>query len=819
MDVRISLFFPLTPTFCQGLIMIKNITLQSKILLALIGLSVIPLIFALMIVSSRTGSLIDDNLHTRLEESRRLVNVSIEDSRRETDNYIRILSRDIDLINSIRFAPSPQEIFELGSALEDAIHLFHLDLAQVITPQGQVLRRLTSEKTRQTSVTSAFDIPLFQQALEQGGASGVEAVEKHLTITAIAPIRFQGRTLAYLFGAVLLDQDYAARINSLSGAEIAFYLADDDDTVSVWASNPAFNNLSPREISDEANWLMRRGGRSYLSSHSLFHEEGRREEGMVIAMDRSEMLTSRRNLQQLVLATLGGAGILAIVVGVAISRGIARPLGEVVDNLRDIAEGEADLTRNLKVSGNDEVGRLAESFNRFQGRLHDSVQRIQQIRDELERATEKIRLSSQKVNQGTMQQSVALEQSHQALQSINATVAGIAENLSQLLQAAEESSAATLEVGSTTEEIASQMETVFGKADELISGMSEMSTSSRQISDSLTQLSGSTQETAASVTELDAAIREIEQSAERTNRFSQEAVQQADRGQQAVADSISGIQALCETVDRATRVIIELGDQSQAIGKILTVIDDVADQTGLLALNAAIIAAQAGEHGRGFAVVADEIGELAERTAVSTREISSIISGLQSGTREAVDAMTTGNEKVRQEAEKARIAGEALEKIRASTLKSSEEVRGIVRATQEQARGSQQITKAVNSNTDTLMQIASAIRQLSHSIEHLNLTSEDMRDIAARVKAGTLEQTIGSHQISENMEKIRSMIENINDAVRAQSDRSNQVVEAVSQIRRIAEDNIVLNRELDGVVEALSEHAQTLKEEMGAFKV
>lgn len=818
MDVRISLFFPHPLTYCQGLIMIKNITLQSKILLALIGLSVIPLIFALMIVSSRTGSLIDDNLHIRLEEARRLVNVSIEDSRRETDNYIRILSRDIDLINSIRFAPSPEEIFELGSALEDAIHLFHLDLAQVVTPQGQVLRRLTSEKIREAPVTSAAEIPLFQQAVNHGGASGVEAVENHLTITAIAPIRFQGRTLAYLFGAVLLDQDYASRIRSLSGAEIAFYLTA-GDVVSIWSSNPAFNNLNPEDISDEASWLMRRGGRSYLGSHSLFHDEGRREEGMVIAMDRSEMLTSRRNLQQLVLATLGGAGILAIVVGVAISRGIARPLGEVVDNLRDIAEGEADLTRNLKVGGNDEVGRLAESFNRFQGRLHDSVQRIQQIRDELEKATAKIRLSSQKVNQGTMQQSTALEQSHQALQSINATVAGIAENLSLLLQAAEESSAATLEVGSTTEEIASQMESVFGKADELISGMSEMSTSSRQISDSLTQLSGSTQETAASVTELDAAIREIEQSAERTNRFSQEAVQQADRGQQAVAESISGIQALCETVDRATRVIIDLGDQSQAIGKILTVIDDVADQTGLLALNAAIIAAQAGEHGRGFAVVANEISELAERTAVSTREIAAIISGLQSGTREAVDAMTTGNEKVRQEADKARIAGEALEKIRASTLKSSEEVRGIVRATQEQARGSQQITKAVNSNTDTLMQIASAIRQLSHSIEHLNLTSEDMRDIAAGVKAGTLEQTIGSRQISENMEKIRSMIENINGAVRAQSDRSRQVVEAISQIRRIAEDNVVLNRELDGVVESLSEHARTLKEEMGAFKV
>jgi methyl-accepting chemotaxis protein len=798
--------------------MIKNFTLQSKILLTLIGLSVIPLIFALMIVSSRTQTLIDENLHTRLEESLRLVQVSIEDSRRETNNYIRMLSRDLDLVNSIRFAPSLDEIFELGSALEDAIHLFGLDLAQIITPEGRVLRRLTSHKLREAPDTSAAEIPLFLQALEQGSVSGVESVENRLTISAIAPIRFQGQTFAYLLGGVLLDQDYAEHIRSLSGAEISFFLAH-DETTNVWSSNPAFDDLSLHDISTEGTWLMRRGGRSYLSRHVSFHDEIGHEEGMVVALDRSDMLTSRRNLQQLVLATLGGAGILAIVIGVAISRSIARPLGEVVANLQEIAEGEADLTRNLKTSSDDEVGRLAESFNRFQGRLHDSVKRIQQIRDELEAATEKIRQSSHRVNQGTMQQSTALEQSHQALQSIDATVAGIAENLTQLLHAAEESSAATLQVGSTTEEIAGQMETVFGKADELISGMTEMSTSSRQISDSLTQLSGSTQETAASVAELDAAIREIEHSAERTNHFSQEAVQETVRGKQAVDDSISGIQALCETVERATQVITELGNQSQTIGKILTVIDEVADQTGLLALNAAIIAAQAGDHGRGFAVVADEIGELAKRTAVSTREIAAIITGLQSGTREAVDTMTSGNEKVRQEAEKARTAGEALEKIRTSTIKSSEEVRGIVRATQEQARGSQQITKAVTSNTDTLMQIASAIKQLSHSIQHLNLTSEDMRDIAARVKAGTLEQTIGSGQISENMEKIRAMIENINHAVHEQKQRSRQVVQAVSQAREVADGNVALTRELDAVVEGLSLHARTLKEEMGAFKV
>ncbi|KIH77854.1 CHASE4 domain-containing protein [Geoalkalibacter ferrihydriticus] len=797
--------------------MIKNLKLRTKILIALIGLSVIPLALALMIVSSSMEKLIDRNLQTRLNESARFIQESMEDSRRETGNYIHMLARDVDLINSILYAPSPEEMFELGTALEDAINLFQLDLVQVVSLEGQVMRRLAAEHFAHLPISPATDLPLLLQAQEHGEASGIATLEDQLAVIAIVPIRYHRRPLAYLVGAVFLDQRYAEHMQTLSGAEVSFY--QHTDSTRAWSSAASFRDLPFEEMREQDIWHLERGETPYIASHIRFPAEDGHAEGMVIAIDRSEMIAARQNLQHLVLATMGGVGIIAILVGVAISRGIVRPLALVVGNLREIAEGEADLTRSLEVRSGDEVGLLAENFNRFLARLRETVRRTLRVRDELGGATEKIRMTSQAVNKGTLQQSQSLEESHQALQNIDATVAGIAENLSSLLLAAEGSSSATLQVSSTTEEIAGQMESVFAKVEDLISALNEMSTSSQQITDSLTNLSGSTQETAASVTELDAAIKEIEQAAERTNSFSQEAVQETGRGKQAVDDSIAGIQALCETIERATAVIQDLGNQSNAIGKILTVIDEVADQTGLLALNAAIIAAQAGQHGRGFAVVADEIGELAERTAVSTREIAAIINNLQAGTREAVETMTTGNEKVRQEAERAQVAGEALEKIRLSTLKSSEEVRGIVRATQEQARGSQQITKAVNINTDTLMQIAAAIKQHSHGIRHLNTTAEDMREIAARVKAGTSEQTVGSRQISQNMEKIRGMIENINDATRAQSERSHQVVQAVVSMREIAESNVARTQELDQVVESLSSHAATLKEEIGAFKV
>ncbi len=274
-----------------------------------------------------------------------------------------------------------------------------------------------------------------------------------------------------------------------------------------------------------------------------------------------------------------------------------------------------------------------------------------------------------------------------------------------------------------------------------------------------------------------------------------------------------------EIVDRASGAIQDLGSQSKAIGKILTVIDEIADQTSLLALNAAIIAAQAGEHGKGFAVVADEIRQLAERTAVSTREIATIIGNLQNGTQEAVQAMRAGSERVHQEVERSKVAGTALDKIRSSTTKATEQVRSIVRATQEQSRGSRQITDSINQVASMLGQIASAIKQQTDGTRQLARAAEAMKEIASQGKLSTGEQAKGSRQINTSMEKIRNMIERIDEATREQTQRSRQVVDAVASLRDIAEGNAARTAELDQVVDLLSQQTTTLEEEVGAFKV
>ena len=319
--------------------------------------------------------------------------------------------------------------------------------------------------------------------------------------------------------------------------------------------------------------------------------------------------------------------------------------------------------------------------------------------------------------------------------------------------------------------------------------------------------------------QMDASIKEIEENAEQTSRLSSEATEDAKQGMLAVEETIRGIESIRQTVDRASGAIMELGNQSSAIGKILTVIDEVADQTSLLALNAAIIAAQAGEHGRGFAVVADEIRELAERTAVSTREISTIISNLQHGTQEAVLAMKDGSDRVHEEVRRSQSAGAALEKIRASTTKAMEQVNSIVRATGEQARGSRQVTDSMNQVAAMLEQIATAINQQTSGTRQLAESAEMMRDIAAHGKQSTSEQAKGSRQINQSMEQIRSLIGRIEEATHELSERSRQVVGAVGSVHKVAENNASRTAELDYVVDTLARLTEALEQEVGAFKV
>jgi methyl-accepting chemotaxis protein len=784
-----------------------NMKLRGKTLLVLLLVAVVPLIVSLIFLSNFTKDQIRTSMVQFAEKSINFVERSTINSQLELSNYLRLLSTSSDIVNALYYASLTQDVEQLQELVAEVHSQYDMDILEVLGADGTSVLRVHVEGLDLPDEPET-DHPLLVAAREtQQAQAGLSNYLGKLSVLVATPVRLQDNVVGFLVGAYLLDDEFAGRIKDMGGVEVAFL----GSAGVIGASNPDFRSLDLSQKSEEVTL----GGKPHLP---IIRDLPGTSYKLVIAQDLNSTLEAQESLRSLMIVLV--AAVIAIVLACALlfSRALTRPLLEVVGNLKDISQGEADLTRTLKVNTNDEVGELAGNFNAFVARLREMVQRISSAASDIFTATEKIRHTSQDVSNGTANQAEALANSFQAIQGIDESTIEVGNSISSLLEAVEISSSATLELGATIEEIVSQVDRLFSTIEEVSSSITEMSVSSQQVADNLDNLSSSTEVTASSITEMDASIKEVEETAQHTNELSEQASRDAEMGKTAVAETIAGIQAIRSTVEDASQAIEGLGKQSGEIGTILTVIDDVADQTRLLSLNASIIAAQAGEHGKGFAVVADEIRELAERTAMSTQEIATIIRRLQTGTVEAVKAMQIGSERVHEEAERSKVAEEALAKLTDSSVRSAEQVKSIVRATQEQSRGSRQITEAVNQVANMLHQISSAVKQQSDGIQQQARAAESMKDISSQVKLSTGEQAKGSHQISASMENVRNMLQQIDQASKDQSERSRQVVEAVSAVRTIAENNAARTVELDKVVENLAEQAHVLEKEIGSFK-
>ncbi|MGD8811399.1 MAG: methyl-accepting chemotaxis protein [Thioalkalispiraceae bacterium] len=229
-------------------------------------------------------------------------------------------------------------------------------------------------------------------------------------------------------------------------------------------------------------------------------------------------------------------------------------------------------------------------------------------------------------------------------------------------------------------------------ADQLTSATLEMNSLSSTANDNMQRQLSETDQVATAINEMTATVQEVARSASEAATAAQSADEEATKGRTVVTETINVINNLASSVDQAANVINELNSQSDNIGVVLEVIKEIADQTNLLALNAAIEAARAGEQGRGFAVVADEVRTLASRTQQSTEEIHGMIEKLQSGARDAVQVMENGREQAHSGVEQASLAGASL----------------------------QGITSAINTISEMNTQIAAAATQQSHVAEDIN---------------------------------------------------------------------------------------------------
>lgn len=498
------------------------------------------------------------------------------------------------------------------------------------------------------------------------------------------------------------------------------------------------------------------------------------------------------------------------------ARDITGPLRELRVLADEMAQGHFDVAP--KVFSDDEVGRLASAFGetranlaRLLGRVGGSGTTITNGVKVITGGTESLLGRARDQAQLTLHSTNSLDSVREGIRSVVAaadTVAGLTED----------ASSRALELQASAEQVARSSDYLFQSVEKTSTSTTEMDASMREMSARTEVLSGIGNEVLSFVTEMDSTVSELRDAAQTTAALSRQASEAAEAGRGAVERMAGGITASRDLTNSTAETLDNLQRSVGQISQILTVIEEITTRTNLLALNAAIIAAQAGEQGLGFGVVADEIRELAERTRGSTKEISAIVKAVQSGSRQAVEKIRGGVERVEVNVQLSAEATSSLTKIVDSAAQSTSMANKISHALEDQAAASRHLHEVTSRMSDHIVQIDRATREQAHGTELLARESDRVREIAAQVQSAAREQSQAGSGITTALEKIADDARAMRDRLSAQMRETEQIAEAARSMLEIAQENDAIAREFNLTVQNLVLSGRKFESEVARFR-
>jgi methyl-accepting chemotaxis protein len=694
----------------------------------------------------------------------------------------RLVDNDLGALSERYRAVAGTPQFRANLEVKDAPTLAHY--AEALRAQQGALRILFLDADDQV-VAGAGDAKSDAATTAIRGAGLAASHGRPLAVVSV-PLTGGAVPLGRLVAAHLVDDAMVAGWSELCGAALSF---------GEQGSNPG---AQVEAVARELGELRLRARLSLAAEHKA-------------------LARSRRNL------LLAGALALtvAFAASVLLSRGLVQPILEIQRAAQRVGTG--DLTVRLRSERRDELGDVARAVAAMVEGLRAMVERVTRAANGVEGTAGEIATVTGRLVAVTAEQVAGNAGAVANMDRITNQMEGIAETAAESAQALDHavdgSSTSFRELGTIGDELSNNATVFAARADQISESIERMTQSARQVAENTSELAEAAEQTAGSMEEMASSTREVNATAEETTVRLNAMVATAEKGRQRVLETVTGMEAIRAATEEARRVIADLGRRVESIGAIVSVIDQVTSQTGLLALNASIIAAQAGEHGRAFAVVAAEMNALAERVFAGTKEIEGLVRGVQAESQNAVVAIARGADSVKSGVQRAAEAGVSLEEITAAARESSIRMSDIVKATTEQKGVAQQVAEQMSRVLARVEEIRRAEEEQGRGHESVYLSSVAQRDVARQVRSAIEVQARGTARIGENIGTVQSAVEAINHALQQQSKACLEAAESIEDATKHTSENEALAARMGATARELTAQAELLRADVRRFRI